>query len=409
MNSIEIFTIALGVESPWFIKEINFVLDINKKKELHIYFDFEKGSRFKNEVGDLQPAYDTEERRWEHLNFFEHRCYIHARVPRVKQSDGKFRIVSVPWARAGSGFTLLFEAYAMLLIENEMPINKVSDVLGVVSNRIWRVFNHWIELAVSQDDLSTVKHIGVDETSSKKGHKYITIVADLETNRTIHVTEGKDAETLSHFTEALIQKGGSCSSIKTVSMDMSPAYISGAIEHFYDAHIVFDKFHISQLANHAMDEVRRLEHRNNELLKGHRYTFLHSYQNLTQKKKEELNTLLDFYPTLGEAYKLKQMLKDAWQYKQAEEGMAYLQYWLDIVTDSGIQPFIKLANTIKSHWTGVTNYFKYRFTNATLESINSKVQLAKKRARGFRNINNLKNMTYFLTAKLKFSYPHFAL
>jgi hypothetical protein len=87
-----------------------------KRGQLDIYIDFKPGSRFKDEHGLLSGAYDTEERTWQHLNFFEHTCYLHARVPRIKQSSGEIRTVVVPWARPGSGFTLLFEAFAMLLI-----------------------------------------------------------------------------------------------------------------------------------------------------------------------------------------------------------------------------------------------------------------------------------------------------
>jgi transposase len=121
----------LGLQSPWEIKEVRFESITPSERELHIYIDFERGYKFTARTGEQSAAYDTEERLWRHLNFFQHRCYLHARVPRVKDSEGGIHTVEVPWARSGSGFTLLFKAYSMLLIESEMPVNKVSEIMGV--------------------------------------------------------------------------------------------------------------------------------------------------------------------------------------------------------------------------------------------------------------------------------------
>ena len=173
MNSNELFGLALGLESPWQIREISFVDVSEKVRELHIYLDFSRGSKFLSRTGEYTTAYDTEEKSWQHLNFFQHRCYLHAHV-RLQDAEGKIYQIDVPWSRPGSGFTLLFEAYAMLLIESEMPVSKVSEILDVTSPRIWRVFDYWIEKAFSADDLSDVTQLGIDETSRKKGHHYIT-------------------------------------------------------------------------------------------------------------------------------------------------------------------------------------------------------------------------------------------
>ena len=124
-NSSQIFSLALGLQEPWFVEAVNLKPESNSiNSELHIHINFRRGHEFVNEDGSKGKGYDTEEKVWQHLNFFQHKCYLHARVPRIKQGDGKIRQVSVPWARSGSGFTLLFEAYSMLLIESEMPVSK---------------------------------------------------------------------------------------------------------------------------------------------------------------------------------------------------------------------------------------------------------------------------------------------
>ncbi len=130
-NSVDIFSIALGLESPWSINKVTF----NKEtSQLDVYIGFTKGHRFDMPDGSSYSAYDTVNRKWQHLNFFQHKCYLHAKVPRVKQSDGKTITQPVPWSRKGSGFTLLFEAYAMLLIENEMPVSKVLTRWSITDN-----------------------------------------------------------------------------------------------------------------------------------------------------------------------------------------------------------------------------------------------------------------------------------
>ena len=411
MNSEQIFALALGLSDPWFIEKIDLTneLSAGSFKELHIFINFRKGWQFKTTGGLTTSAYDTEDRTWQHLDFFQHKCFLHARVPRVKTPDGKVSTVQVPWARPNSGFTLLFEAYAMLLIESEMPVSKASEAMRITAPRLWRIFGYWIRRAVSKDDLSMVKRIGIDETSSKKGHNYVTIVADMETHRTVYACPEREAQVVTNFSQELERKGGAAENIELVSMNMSPAFISGALSAFPQAQIVFDKFHLIQMANKAMDDVRKAERKGNDMIKTHKYTVLHKYENLTRAKKETLEHLIMMYPVLGDAYRLKEMLNDVYCIPDAEEAKGYLWFWSDLAQQSGIQPFKKLAATIKSHWSGVVAYFDTGITNGMLEGINSKIQLAKRRARGYRNIQNYINMIYYLTAKLKFDYPPYPL
>jgi transposase len=129
MNSTQLFKMALGIESPWEVSDIK-LEDLKSGKELHINIDFKRGSRFQDETGELCEVHDTVQKTWRHLNFFEHACLLHCRVPRINTKDGKVKLVEVPWCRSGSGFTLLFEAYVMALIESEMPINKIGQLIN---------------------------------------------------------------------------------------------------------------------------------------------------------------------------------------------------------------------------------------------------------------------------------------
>lgn len=408
MDSKEIFALALNLSDPWKVTEMKLTKPEGLQRgRLDIYIEFGPGSQFVDDQGNLCSVYDSTERTWQHLNFFEHTCYLHARVPRIKQKDGKVKTVQVPWARQGSGFTLLFEAFAMLLIEYEMPINKVGSTIRVTPHRVWRVFNHWVEKGVKKDDLSTVTQIGIDDTSSRKGHNYVTVNVDLEKRRVIHVCEDRGTEAVAELATVLEEKGGDPNAITKVAIDMSPSYISGVQTSLPKAQITFDRFHVVAKLSEAMNEVRKLESKGNQLLKGHKYTVLKNYNKLGESKQDELDFLLMIYPRLGEAYRLKTMFNDFWDMKNEMEAITYLTFWCDIVNDTDIFPFKRFVKTIQAHWSGIINYIKSRINSGVMEGINNKIQLAKRRARGYRNIRNYINMIYFIAGKMKWDYPYY--
>lgn len=404
MNSEYLFKIALGIESPWEIMGIR-LEELNQEKELHIEIDFKRGSLFEDESGELCEVHDTKQKTWRHLNFFEHACYLHCRVPRIKNTEGQVRLIEVPWARSGSGFTLLFEAYVMALIEYEMPMNKIGNLLNENAHRLWTVFNYWIKRARAADKPKVPKQLGLDETSQRKGHDYVTLAVDMDERRVIHVTEGKDKNAVKDVKNYLESKGVNIEKVAHASMDMSPSFIAGVGEYFPKAEIHFDRFHVVKLLNEAMDKVRQDERREHNELKGHKYTFLKKKSNLSDKKQEELYKLITLYPILGQAYRLKELFNDLWEMESEEEAISFLVEWCKEVETANINPFKQFVKTIKAHWTGIVNFCETEINNGILEGINNKVQLAKRRARGYRRTENFINMIYFLCGKLKFDYP----
>lgn len=406
MNSEALMSMALGIESPWKIKTVQFKKLDSGSPELHIDIGFTRGSKFLDSEGQPCPVHDTQSRRWQHLNFFEHGCFIHCDVPRIKTSEGKTVRVEVPWARKNSGFTLLFEAYAMALIESEMPISRVGRLMRVNPHRIWTIFNHWIRRAYLADDPSAITQLGIDETSRRKGHKYITLGVDMKSARVVHVSKGKGKQSVYDIQHYLSLKGVAKRQIKQVSMDLSPAFISATQESYPKASIHFDRFHVVKLLNEAMDAVRRAEAKEHQQIKGHRYTFLRNPAKLNKKKKLELEEMISLYPTLGEAYRMKETFQLMWGLNDEESASKYVDAWCDYAINyAGIPAFAKFAKTVMGHKSGIINFIESRITNAVLEGINSKVQLAKRRARGYRNVDNFINMIYFLCGKLRFDYP----
>lgn len=402
MNSEKIFELALNLSAPWYVEKVE-IKEVDSIKELHLTIGYRKGY-FVDQDGKSK-VHDRVDRKWRHLNFFEHECYIHCQVPRLKDTDKKVKQTAIPWARSGSGFTLLFEAFSMCLIEQEMPVNKVGKVLKEYPNRVWTIFNYWIEIAYNEAEHGSISSLGIDETSSRKGHDYLTVAMDLDQSRVVHVTPGKGAETINKIADYLETKGTSRAAISQVCIDLSPSFISGVTKEFTKAQITFDRFHVKALLNKAMDTVRKNEYRIHEELKGHKYLFLKANKNLSLKQQNERNKLLELLPTIGQAYRLKLLFDDFWEMENIKDSEGFLAFWCDLVDESKIQPLIRFANTVKSHWSGILNYLQNRISNGILEGTNSKIQLAKRRARGYRNKSNFINMIYFLCGKLKFNYP----
>ena len=393
MKSEQLFAKGLGLLPPWEVVSVD-LIEEEGVKELHINIDFKRGSRWLNDACESVSAYDTEEKTWRHLNFFEHKCFLHCRVPRIAMSDGKYRMVEVPWARPGSGFTMLFEAFTMKLIESEMPVSSVSKRVKETAPGIWRVFHHWVGKAREDIDLSDVKRIGVDETSSRRGHRYITNFVDLDTRQLIFSTPGKDTETFTRFVAELEKRGGKRERVSVVSMDMSPSFIAGYFEYSQHADIVFDRFHPAKMLNEALDATRKSEQEGKRLLKKHRFTLPHRRSNLSEKKMMELETLLLTYPQLGEAYKFKEGFFDAYLCDTPEACVSYLEKWCDAVMKTSLTYMHKFVATLRAHWSGIiTNFTHPGVNNGILEGINTKIQLAKRRAGGFFNI--LKSATKF--------------
>ena len=404
MKETELIQIALMLTPPWKVAECQF--DVNQKR-LDIHLDFAKGSRFSCPTcGQADCAvHDTEQKSWRHLNFFQHETYMYARVPRIKCSKCGVRVIGVPWAREGSGFTLLFEAYIMLLAPS-MPVKRIAELVSEHDTRLWRLLQHHVKEAREQADYSNVKQVGIDETSSKRGHNYVTIVVDLKESKTIFATEGKDNTTIGLFKDDLVKHGGEPEAIVDVSCDMSPAFIKGIEENLPNAQITFDKFHIIKTLNTAVDEVRRQEQTGHPELKNTRYIFLKNPKNLTRKQEDKLGDLKlkDLNLKTMRAYHLRLNFQELWL-QPPDQAEHFLKKWYYWATHSRIEPMKKAAKTMKQHWDGILNWFKSGINNGILEGINSLVQAAKARARGYRTNEYLIIMVYLLTGKLRFNLP----
>jgi transposase len=393
---------ALGLTPPWTVVRSDFDTEAGR---LDVEIDFTPGSRFACPTCGAAdcPAYDTQRKTWRHLNFFQHQAYLNARVPRVRCETCGIRQVNVPWARPDSGFTLLFEAMVMTMV-SAMPVKAVARIVDEHDTRLWRVVHHYVDEGRARADASEVTRVAIDETAARRGHDYITLFVDIDQARVLFATEGKDAATVAAFAEDLAAHGGNPAAIEEVCIDMSPAFIKGIAESLPEAAVTFDKFHAVKIINDAVDQVRRAEQKGQSLLRGTRYIWLRNPNNLSERQRTTLESLPTRHLKTARAYQIRLAFQELYD-QPSEAAASYLKKWYFWATHSRLEPIIDAAHTVKRHWDGILRWFDSKIANGLIEGINSLVQAAKAKARGYRSTRNLKAMIYLLAGKLDLRLP----
>lgn len=401
-STIDLFTMALGLHHPWTCTKIDFSSSMGK---LDIWVDFTRGTRFACPSCARQecPVHDTVDKQWRHLNFFQHECYLHARVPRVRCDACGVHLVAVPWARPGSGFTLLFEALVMAMTES-MPVAEVSRMVTEFDTKLWRIIRHHVEQARARESHAAVERVGIDETARARGHAYVSVFVDLDTRRVLYAAPGRGQDAVAHFATDLLAHDGDPAAITDVCMDMSPAFIAGVETHLPDAAITFDRFHVMQLASHAVDLVRREEQKTVKELKRSRYLWLKNPDALRNAERDRFAGLSRRNLKTVRAWNLRMSLRAFWD-QHPTDAAAYLTRWYRWAIRSRLAPMVHLARTVQRHWHGILQYVTSGVNNGVVEGINSKIQLARSRARGYRSVRNYITMIYLVAGRLQYELP----
>ena len=411
-----LFTSALGLQPPWVVEDVK--LDTAKRR-----IDFEVGCQ-----GALlacpqcgaaaQPVHDRLRRSWRHLDFFQFEAWLHADVPRVGcAACGKTSQVVVPWAREGSGFTLLFEALALALCR-DMPVKQAAVLLRCADKQLWRRIDHYVAQARALDDMSAVQIVGIDETSLRRGQSYITVVHDLDTKRLLFATEGRDHQTVVDFAADLKAHGGDPERVRHVCQDMSPAFAKGVGLALPNALISYDRFHVVAMANEAMDQVRQAEMRDDapgvtralgaadrKSIKGLMWGMRKNPSGWTQQQTNAMHWLQRSSLKSARAWRLKMALREVYARAAASNdarlARADLDAWLSWARRSRLESFKKLARTITQRADAVVRGMTDNRSNAFVEAMNGLLQQVKRAARGFRTAKNFIAIAYLRMSKLK--------
>jgi transposase len=398
----QLFEAALGISAPWSVKAVDFD---EARKSLTIKVDFAPGTRFPAPgIEGVHPVHDTQIKRLRHLNFFQYECFLEVRTPRVKLPDGRVVLIELDWAGNLAGFTLLFEALVLAMVQH-MTFAGVAELTGLSWHRVHAICSRYVDLAVEQADLSGVTAVAFDETSSRRGHNYITLAADTEQRKVVFVTEGKDSKTIADFAEHLTTHKGAPEQVKKVSIDMSPAFIKGVGERLPNARITFDKFHVVAHASAAVDETRRIEQRSDPSLKGLRWTLLKDRDKLSEQGRADLDALIAKAATkrTARAWLYREHLREILDRTEIEVASAMLKQWCTNVMRSKVEPMKQVAKMIRKHFDGIIAWAQTGQNNGFIEAINGLFQAAKRKARGYTRFATMRTVLFLIAGKLDFT------
>ena len=315
---------------------------------------------------------------------------IQIELQRLKcKSCGKTRQEHISFASKKKTYTHSFRRFVLELLLLG-TIKDVSKKLGVSWDLVKNIEKEYLQKHYSKPDLSKVKQIGIDEFAVEKGHKYMTIVVDLETGIILYAAKGKDSGSLDGFWE-LLKKAKA--NIEAVATDMSWAYIFAVTTNLPEAKHVFDRFHIVKKYNDMLSDLRRLvynqetELNKKKLLKGTRWLLLKNQDNLDQEKDEKLrlSEALKINEPLTIAYYLKEELKLLWEQINKKEAKVFMGKWVAKAYASGVPELYKFADSLLVHRNGIFNWYDYPISTGKVEGINNKIKVMKRQAYGYRD------------------------
>lgn len=357
------------------------------------------------------PRYDQMgTRRWRHLDFGAWTVHLEATLWRVECHRCGVVIEQVSWAEPRSGFTRPFEDLVGWLAQR-VDKTAISSMLRIA----WRTVGAIIERVVARHrepvDWSKVTAISVDELSFRKGHRYLTLVTDLERGRVLWAKEGRSAATLEAFFDEI--GSDACRRIRHVAIDMFEGYVQAVRRRLPNARLVFDRFHVHQLVSAAVDAVRRAEWRRlqgteeGQAIKHMRWPLLRNPWNATPAQHERLSALPKKNRRLYRAYLLKEALADIYRHLYTKPwAKRLLKEWLAWADRSQLEPFRKLARTLKKYFDGVLAYFDTGYTTSRAEGFNAKARLATRQAYGFHSADAVRAMIELRCSGLVIALPH---
>jgi transposase len=398
---------SLGLEEPWYIAGAEFK---EEELSLHIYVETRKGVAMacpRCGVETKRNGYETKERIWRHGDVMFYPCLVHCRRPKVLCPRCGSVQVNAPYERKNSRYTLLYEGYAMMILA-DMPIARTAALLRCDEKSLVKIMRHWVNKAVDSMDLGEVAQLAIDETSFKRGHKYVTLVIDAAKRRVIDVEKGRDKEAIALFAAKLTVKGGNPEGITSVTSDMSKSFLPAIAKNFPNAVNIIDKFHVKKVLIDALDEVRKSEQKGvadkTNLFRGRRL-FMVPESKLTVEQSAAIADMSKRYPRTGRAYRIIAGLDDFYASRtidDAERSFDSLYSWM---RRCRLEPMKQAALTLRRHRDKILAFFKDRITNAICEGINSMVQAAKRKARGYQTFEGYSSIIYLIAGKLDLAVP----
>jgi transposase len=309
------------------------------------------------------------------------------------------RQVKPDWATSGLAITDLFESRVIDTLK-DCDVTGTRRLTMTSWDEAWLIMEKAVARGMARKERRVPTQLGIDEKAFAKHHRYETLVCDRERGTVEYVADDRQQESLEHYYRQFTPE--ELSRIEAVAMDMWDPYIAATKAHVPDANskIVFDKFHVVRIVTEAVDKVRRKEHKvltteGDDRLKGTKHLWLANEENVPEWRKEEFDAIRGMNLKTGRAWAIKEALRGFWGYSYTKRTEAFFRRWYFWATHSRLGPIVAAAKTLKCHLPNIMTYFKHRLTNATAEGLNSKIQMVKEMACGFRNREHYKTAIYF--------------
>jgi len=398
MDEKQVFRSLLGLPRPWVVSRV----EMNPEEHrVDVWIEHERNILFAcPECGVHCPVYDhAPERVLRHLNAFEHETFLHVRIPRVTCKEHGVKKTISDFGENNSDMTYALES-RLIDIAQECNIEGTGRLYNVSWTSGWNVVERAVQRGRQRKPFALPQRMGVDEKSIAKGQKYETVVYDLDNGTVEYVVDERKQESLESYYRLFTpeQLGG----VKVVTMDMWDPFIAATRAYVPDADrkIVFDRYHVMRYVVDAVDKVRKQEHAmlrkgGDETLKGTKYLWLWSQENMPEYRKGEFENLKSKDLKVCRAWAIKENLRHMWDYRYEKCMRDYFDKWYYWATHSRLAPVKKAAATVKNHIDNIVTYAKHRITNALGESVNAKIEKAKRMACGFRNREHYKTAIYF--------------
>lgn len=394
MRDRELYEKILGLPEPWIIVDV--ALDL-AAKSVTVQLGRRDGSSLAcPECGQPCPGYDTQPRRWRHLDTCQFQTILTAEVPRCSCPEHGVKQVKVPWAEPGSRFTALFERLAIDWMQ-EAGRSATARQLDLSWSEADGIMQRAVDRGLARRPVKLTAVLGVDEKSFQS-REYVTVVCDLDAGTVLHIADGRGSEALKSCYKAMTAEQREA--VEAVAMDMHQPYVLATQTALPEATIVFDKFHIAKLAGEAVDQVRRAEAKilaadGDDRLKGTRYSWLRNPLKEDAERRREFEPLRKSNLKTARAWAIKETLMDFFYYRQMKRASDHFRSWFSWASRSKLRPIVRLAHTLRSRLGTLLNYCKWPITNAASEALNSKIQWIKYTARGFRSRDGFRRAIYF--------------
>ncbi|MEZ5940374.1 MAG: ISL3 family transposase [Planctomycetaceae bacterium] len=396
----------LGLSTDWRVDAVELELE---RKRVTIALQFVASQGDCPECGTPSPIYDrTAERTWRHLDTMQFETLITARTPRCRCPHCGVKTVTLPWTDKHSRFTLLFEAFAIDVLQAAASVSAAAALLRLSWDEAHAIMRRAVERGLNTRKLTGVKRVGLDEKSFKRGQNYVTTLTDLDGARVLDVAPGRSEEATQEVWKSLSKRQRK--GLQAVAIDMWQAYENSVRLHAPQADIVHDKFHVAKHLNEAVDKVRRQEHKRLKAqgdgrLTGTRQLLLFSPEKLNEEKSERLEALRRESLQTSRAWGLKDYFRWFWTHADAASGKEFFEDWYAWAIRSRLKPMKQVARMLKNRLRHLLTWFQHRITNSMSEGFNSVIQTLKANARGFRNFDNYRTRILFFCGKLQLKPP----